>query len=123
MIDHLDTQTNEFLENGTRGDMICAAIEPAMTVGDWNESTELGAVMADLMRRPTIDIDSWGQGTSVDSIFACSPMPEPEVIVRPATVPPKNSPKSDRYGRVQIKPGLFIAHQDVDDFCSKVGGL
>ena len=65
-----------------------------------------------------IDINNPGKGTPVTSIFAESPMPEPDVDpeYRPATVPKKKS-------LVAIKPNQFISYQAIADFCEKVGEL
>lgn len=122
MIDHLDTKTNDFLENGTRGNVITAIPD---CVRDFISDRGLVYIGPGANRipepsssRPVINIDSWGKSTPVDSIFAESPLPEPEPIVRPATVP-----KKVRNKLVEIKPNQFISYQAIADFCDKVGEL
>ena len=62
MIDHLDTQTNDFLENGTRGDTI------HMRTFNTDFDYVIGGVRP---QSKVINMDSW-ESTPVTSIFDCS---------------------------------------------------
>lgn len=68
--------------------------------------------------QPLVALYESEPGTPVDSIFAESPMPEPEPIVRPATVP-----KKKEKSLVAIKPNQFISYKAIENFCNKVEGL
>ena len=89
MIDHLDTQTNDFLENGTRGD----CIHPRTFMGDF-DGRMLDAYGNERFAppvggRPVINMDKW-ESHPVTSIFDCAddvdePAPEmPRVVSKSA---------------------------------------
>lgn len=80
-MDHLDTQTNQFLENGTRGNVITAR----------SFDTDFDRVMGSDMApcgRPAINMDSWEQTTPITSLFdVLPPVPADSVAAegRPMT--------------------------------------
>ncbi len=98
MIDHLDTQTNNFLDDGIRGD--CIRERSAADI--FNDSvSESRYHIAEAKRRPVINIDSWGKSTPVTSIFDGAPEPESlEPESRPMTAPEQR--KSDLVNRYPI---------------------
>lgn len=121
MIDHLDTQTNDFLENDTRGDVI----RERQSYDIWNDSVAdsrrhiAAAKSARTANLPLFDTIT----TPADSIFHGNPLAAAEPIYRPPTEKPKKSHKGDKYARKNIDPGGFISYKAIEDFCSKVGEM
>ena len=87
MRDHLDTQTNDFLENGTRGD----TIHPRIMAGGYDAyGNERFA--PPVGGRPVINMDDW-ESHPVTSIFDCADdVDEPEREEYRAQAP--NKPKA-----------------------------